>query len=418
MQTVRSELSQAQRHGRAVLQLVALYAMRILGEERDRLKVLSFDEASFLTQDAVGQQLLDTLVRWGRSELGVPILSTQQLGDIADQDNLIGHWFLFGMRSREHATRGLELLDLDTDDARLLESLTERFGRGRALYRDLYHRCEEIQFDPDPRLLELLRTTPAGRADLRARRRRRRTRMSWRRRRRRRRMRRRRPGSRGADRGRWDLSAPGVASAHAAGRSRTRRPTAPAGSAPARGGGSRPGRAGGEPRLATQPPSTSSQPSQPGAVASAPDVTEQLGGTDPLCAHPAGLSAQALANCQASGSPQSPFPAGNYTPDTHIDTGLTDPGNDIDSAIQNVIGLVFGLFVTVIHAALLAVSLAFGFDLFASDHGQQIPHALSSMEHMFTLPWLPVAFAIGAIVGIARWWGAPPGSTRRSATGR
>jgi hypothetical protein len=160
VQTVRSELSQAQRHGRAVLQLVALYAMRILGEERDRLKVLSFDEASFLTQDAVGQQLLDTLVRWGRSELGVPILSTQQLGDIADQDNLIGHWFLFGMRSREHATRGLELLDLDTDDPRLLESLTERFGRGRALYRDLYHRCEEIQFDPDPRLLDLLKTTP------------------------------------------------------------------------------------------------------------------------------------------------------------------------------------------------------------------------------------------------------------------
>lgn len=160
VQTVRSELSQGQRHGRAVLQLVALYAMRILGEKRDRLKVLSFDEASFLTQDAVGQQLLDTLVRWGRSELGVPILSTQQLGDIADQDNLIGHWFLFGMRSREHATRGLELLDLDTDDARLLESLTERFGKGRALYRDLQHRCEEIQFDPSPRLLDLLKTTP------------------------------------------------------------------------------------------------------------------------------------------------------------------------------------------------------------------------------------------------------------------
>jgi hypothetical protein len=160
VQTVRSELSQAQRHGRSVLQLVALYAMRILGEERERLKVLSFDEASFLTQDAVGQQLLDTLVRWGRSELGVPILSTQQLGDIADQDNLIGHWFLFGMRSREHATRGLELLDLDTDDEQLLESLTERFGRGRALYRDLHHRCEEIQFDPNPRLLGLLNTTP------------------------------------------------------------------------------------------------------------------------------------------------------------------------------------------------------------------------------------------------------------------
>ena len=120
VQSIRSELSQAQRHCRAVLQLVALYAMRILGEERDRLKMLSFDEASFVTQDAVGQQLLDPLVRWGRSELAVPIISTQKLGDMADQDNLIGHWFLFGMRSREHAARGLELLDLDTDDGRLL----------------------------------------------------------------------------------------------------------------------------------------------------------------------------------------------------------------------------------------------------------------------------------------------------------
>jgi hypothetical protein len=135
-------------------------------------------------------------------------------------------------------------------------------------------------------------------------------------------------------------------------------------------------------------------------------VTEQLGGSDPLCSHPSGLSAQAVANCRASGSPQSAFPPGNYTPDTHIDTGLTNPGNDIASAIQSVIGLVFGLFVTVIGAALLAVSLAFGFDLFGADHGRQIPHALSSMEHVFTLPWLPVAFAIGAIVGIARWWGA------------
>jgi hypothetical protein len=165
------------------------------------------------------------------------------------------------------------------------------------------------------------------------------------------------------------------------------------------------GRQRGQAALGGAQPSSTSAVSGPGAVASAPDVTEQLGGSDPVCAHPAGLAAQSRTNCEGSGSPQSPFPAGNYTPDTHIDTGLTDPGNDIESAIQNVIGLVFGLFVTVIRAALLAVSVAFGFDLFASDHGQRIPHALASMEHVFTLPWLPVAFAIGAIVGIARWWG-------------
>jgi hypothetical protein len=202
------------------------------------------------------------------------------------------------------------------------------------------------------------------------------------------------------------VSVPAVASAHSQGAAHPPTTGQP-GSAPRRTA-SGPGRQGTSPAATNPPPSTSSQPSHPsqsGAVASAPDVTEQLGGTDPLCAHSSTLSAPARTNCEGSGSPQSPFPAGNYTPDTHIDTGLTDPGNDIESAIQNVIALVFGLFVTVIHAAVLAVSLAFGFDLFGSDYGHQIPHALSQMEQVFTLPWLPVAFAIGAIVGICRWWG-------------
>jgi thymidine kinase len=159
--TVRSEMSQSQRHGRAVLQLVALYAMRILGDERNRLKVLAFDEASFLAQDAVGQQLLDTLARWGRSELAVPILSTQLLSDVTEQDNLIGHSFDFSMRSKEHARRTLAAKGLDPDGP-LLEALTERYGAGRCLYRDLSGRCEEIQIDPsDPDLLDRLRTTPA-----------------------------------------------------------------------------------------------------------------------------------------------------------------------------------------------------------------------------------------------------------------
>jgi hypothetical protein len=156
--TVRSEMSQSQRHGRAVLQLVALYSMRILGEERDRMKILAFDEASFLTEDALGQQLLDTIVRWARSEWIIPILSSQKLGDVSDQDNLIGHWFLFAMKSREHAVRALEALELDAQGP-LADALTERYGRGKALYRDLSVRCEEIQTDPGD-LLEPLSTRP------------------------------------------------------------------------------------------------------------------------------------------------------------------------------------------------------------------------------------------------------------------
>lgn len=159
VKTVRSEMSQSQRHGRAVLQLVALYAMKILGEDRRRMKVVAFDEASFLAQDAVGQQLLDTLARWARSELATPILSSQLLGDVADQDNLIGHWFAFSMRSRVHARKMLEAMELDADGP-LSIAMTERFGEGRALYRDLHGRCEEIQIDVDSRLLRALSTNP------------------------------------------------------------------------------------------------------------------------------------------------------------------------------------------------------------------------------------------------------------------
>lgn len=163
VQTVRSEMTQGQRHSSAVLQLVALYAMRILGEERDRLKVLGFDEASFMAADAVGQQLLDTLSRWGRSELAVPILSTQLIEDIDAQDNLVGQYLLFGMRSPREAARGLELLGLDPGDQLMIDKLTKRYRAGRALYRDLQGRCEEIQVElkeVDPRLFDALRTTP------------------------------------------------------------------------------------------------------------------------------------------------------------------------------------------------------------------------------------------------------------------
>lgn len=157
-ETVRSEMSQSQRHGRAVLQLVALYAMRILGEERNRLKVLAFDEASFLTEDALGHQLLDTLTRWARSELAVPILSSQLLGDVADKDNLIGWWFNFAMKSRDHALRALEAMEMDSE-GQLADALMN-YENGQALVRDLHGRCEEIQVDLGPRLLRQLSTTP------------------------------------------------------------------------------------------------------------------------------------------------------------------------------------------------------------------------------------------------------------------
>jgi hypothetical protein len=139
--------------------------MRILGEERDQLKVLAFDEASFLTEDSLGQQLLDTLTRWARSEMAVPILSSQLLGDVSDQNNLIGHWFLFQMKYREDAAKALDAMELDGQGP-LADALTEEYGDGKCLYRDLQGRCEEVQIDMGKRgLLEALDTNPVSREE-------------------------------------------------------------------------------------------------------------------------------------------------------------------------------------------------------------------------------------------------------------
>jgi hypothetical protein len=164
VQTVRSEMTSGERHGRAILQLVSLYAMRILGDERDRLKLLGFDEASFISADAVGDRLVDQLSRWGRSELAVPVLSTQLIGDVKGKENLIGQALLFAMQDEEDARRGLKLVGLDPGDDRLVENLVKRYGAGRALYRDLHHRREEIKVDldeVDPELFAALETDPA-----------------------------------------------------------------------------------------------------------------------------------------------------------------------------------------------------------------------------------------------------------------
>jgi hypothetical protein len=139
-------------------------------------------------------------------------------------------------------------------------------------------------------------------------------------------------------------------------------------------------------------------------IASSPDDTTSLGGEDPSCTNPSGLSTEAAHNCASSGSPASAYPGGNYTPDTHVNGGLGDLSGNLVGALQEVVSDAFMVLVKIIGAAILAVSMAFGLDLFGSDHSGQVPHALRTAESFFTLPWLPVAFAVGAIWALARLW--------------
>jgi len=115
--------------------------------------------------DPVGRTLLASLQRMGRSELAVPIVSTQLvtdalIGERESLENLLGATFVFGMRSDGEAARALTLLGLDPGDTRARERLLE-FDAGRCLFRDHCGRVEAIQVDVvAPALLRAFSTTP------------------------------------------------------------------------------------------------------------------------------------------------------------------------------------------------------------------------------------------------------------------
>jgi hypothetical protein len=136
-----------------------------MSAERERLKLFSFDEGWRLLGDPAGRALLASLQRMGRSELAVPIISTQLvtdtlIGERESLENLLGATFVFGMRSETEAARALTLLGLDPESRRMRQALLE-FDSGRCLFRDHRGQVEAIQVDlVVPSLLKALSTTP------------------------------------------------------------------------------------------------------------------------------------------------------------------------------------------------------------------------------------------------------------------
>jgi hypothetical protein len=159
--TPKAELSEEERIGQAVLRLVCAYAMRLMGSDRSRHKVLGFDEAWFLMEDSVGRRLIEHLNRWARSEFATPILVAHLAADAEQVDNLIGARFVFGMEAESEAAKALALLRLDPGDERLRQRLLQ-FRRGRCFMRDYEGRVGTIQVDPGPELVALLDTTPGA----------------------------------------------------------------------------------------------------------------------------------------------------------------------------------------------------------------------------------------------------------------
>jgi len=161
--TPRAQYSHSENVGEQIVRLVALLSMHLLSSDRARLKVYAFDEGWRLLSDPIGRTLLTGLQRMGRSELAVPIISTQLISDAhfgnESAENLVGPAFVFGMRADREAGRALRMLGLDADERSVERLLGMRAGR--CLFRDHRGRVTSIQVDVVPdQLRRALSTTP------------------------------------------------------------------------------------------------------------------------------------------------------------------------------------------------------------------------------------------------------------------
>jgi DNA helicase HerA-like ATPase len=152
-------LLEAERLSRAVLQLLAVYALRLTSDDPRRHSVLGFDEAWVLLSDSAGRALVDRISRLGRARNVTPLLASQVLRDIDKLEGLIGAAFCFGVETEQEARGTLELLGLDKEDSSLVGKLRS-FRRGSCLMRDYAGRIGPVKVRLTPQLLETLDTTP------------------------------------------------------------------------------------------------------------------------------------------------------------------------------------------------------------------------------------------------------------------
>jgi len=158
--TPRTELTAEERTGRALLRLLASYALYLMGSDWSRHKVLLFDEAWMLLEDAAGLALVQRINRLCRSQNATPILITQLLSDVSSLAELAGAVFAFGVETDTEAGRALQLLGLEAGDPRMRAQL-RAFRQGRCFLRDYEGRVAAMQVDvADDGLLALMDTTP------------------------------------------------------------------------------------------------------------------------------------------------------------------------------------------------------------------------------------------------------------------
>jgi len=147
-----------------------MYLMAALGRERlfhtspGGLKLFGIDEAWLLRSFPEGRQLIDETVRMGRSYGVVPILVTQNPGDIAEEElrNNLGAIFCFRTEDPRASRDNAVLLGLDPNEASLWQEFRS-LRSGDCFFKDIEGRISLIHVDPTPDdLLDVFNTSVDG----------------------------------------------------------------------------------------------------------------------------------------------------------------------------------------------------------------------------------------------------------------
>jgi hypothetical protein len=169
--------------GRAALYLIATICRHIAFDPRHEAEFCQvvWDECWWLTSSPEGLDLLLELLRDGRKHGAGVLVGSHDPEDIGPNTEtgrivrgLIPRRHLFRQTNKELARRGLDFLDLDPDDAELLELVTTLLSpldesdtvqaqrAGECLVRDLFARigAMRVQMPLDPALADVIHSDP------------------------------------------------------------------------------------------------------------------------------------------------------------------------------------------------------------------------------------------------------------------
>ncbi|PTM52182.1 ATP-binding protein [Desmospora activa] len=152
------------RIGLAVMMAISDFSRRFSNQPSNQFKFVLFDEAWRLAKAKEGRDILEELIRTGRSKNSAIYIASQSASkDLMGEEikNNIGYKFVFGAENEKEAEESCRLLGIEVNDDNI--KTINNLPPGICLMSDLEGRVNELQVNPvQQRLLKAFDTRPGS----------------------------------------------------------------------------------------------------------------------------------------------------------------------------------------------------------------------------------------------------------------